>query len=79
MGTEEANRTCLGCHSGALRDAKDPKRDRTLREMAKQGWVNCQLSPFRATFHPRNHTCKNYTEASKEVARARREWAGRAD
>lgn len=42
--------------------------------MAKQGFINCDLSYSRATFHPFDWSCNRYTEAGEEVVRARVEW-----
>ena len=72
------SRECITCCHGLLRDAKDPKRDRSLRKMAKQGYVNCGLSKWRATFHPVGWVCDRYSQADDEVVMARLEWRAKA-
>lgn len=42
--------------------------------MAKQGWIVCNLSPYRATFHPLEHVCERFSQADDEVVKARMEW-----
>ncbi len=42
--------------------------------MAKQGYAACNLSNYRATFHPFDWSCNRYAEAGEEVVRARVEW-----
>ena len=70
--------TCLTCQHGHLRDQKDQKRDRALRDMARNGFINCNLSPYRATFHPLEHVCERFSQADDEVVKARMEWRTRA-
>lgn len=68
--------TCLTCGHASLRDTKDPKRDRTLREMAKHGTINCTLSPARASFYRQDMpACPKYEPAPADVADARVRWS----
>lgn len=66
--------TCLSCAHGALRDAKDQKRDGVLRRMAALGLVNCERSALRASFHAPEHRCERWAAAPAGVEQARREW-----
>ena len=45
--------------------------------MAKQGWIVCNLSQYRATFHPFGHVCERFSRADDEVVKARMEWRKR--
>jgi len=42
---------CINCRHATLRDMSDPKRDETLRRMAKLGNINCTKSFCRSEFH----------------------------
>lgn len=65
---------CLTCSNGALRDKLDPKRDRTLRDMAAQGLINCTLSPFRAGFRGFDNQCGAFKPIAAKAAEARVQW-----
>ena len=71
--------SCLTCTHSAMRDAADDKRDRTLRQMAKHGTINCTLSPARASFYRVDMpACPKYEPAPAGVADARVRWAEKA-
>lgn len=67
---------CANCTKAAMRDAADTKRDRTLRDMAKAGLVNCLPSPFRASFMPAlaERDCSRFNQAPTDVAAKRVAW-----
>lgn len=65
---------CMDCAHGALRDAKAPERDKTLRRMARAGFVNCTRSDQRASFHAHTHRCDRWSPADADVAESRRQW-----
>lgn len=66
---------CLTCHHSTLRDQGDEKRDRSLRAMARLGWVNCGDSPGRSLFKPFAGMCEKFAPLEPEAARRRQEWA----
>lgn len=67
--------SCLTCAHSALRDPADDKRDRTLREMARHGSINCTISPARASFYRCDMpACPKYEPAPADVAAARVRW-----
>lgn len=65
---------CLSCASAQIQDPKNLKRDKALKGMAAEGYIVCNLSPYRATFHRFDHVCNKYSQAADEVIRARLEW-----
>lgn len=65
---------CIDCAHGSLRDAHKPDRDRTLKAMAKRGFVNCGRSDHGASFHPAEHECSGWAALPVEAASARRDW-----
>jgi hypothetical protein len=64
---------CLDCTGAALRDEADRKRNETLRDMARHGFINCTRSEFKARFFnpstPRE--CKRFEAADKATTAAR--------
>jgi hypothetical protein len=64
---------CVDCKHGALRDEDDRKRDETLREMARLGFINCTRSEFKARFlNPfTSRDCKRFEAADEATTAAR--------
>lgn len=69
------DRACITCSHGALRDRTDADRDKSLRRMAAQRFINCTLSPLKATFRSFSSTCKKFAPADEATAVARVSWA----
>jgi hypothetical protein len=65
---------CLTCGYSSMRDASNPKRDESLKAMARQGFICCEQSPLRAEFRGFEDRCEDYTDAAREVMEARIEW-----
>lgn len=69
--------TCIACFHGAMRDGADADRDKALRRMALQGFINCTISPLRATFRAFGGSCAKWAATTPEALRARQEWAAK--
>jgi hypothetical protein len=69
-----SDQSCATCAHSRLRDKTDANRDKYLQKMARHGFANCSLSPFRASFHPKWHTCKAWALAPYEILDGRKEW-----
>lgn len=68
---------CLTCHHSTLRDKDDEKRDRSLRAMARAGFINCLASEGRALFKPFGARCGKFAPLEPESASKRVEWASK--
>jgi hypothetical protein len=67
---------CADCAHAEMRCASDPKRDRSLKALAREGLVVCGQTMYRATIYPAmvERECSLFGPADAEVAGARRAW-----
>ena len=67
---------CADCAHAEMRCASDPKRDRSLKSLAKQGLMVCGKTLYRATLFPAmtERQCEKFEPADVEAAQARRAW-----
>lgn len=66
--------TCTTCANTQIRDPLDHDRTALLMRMAALGYLNCVLSPYRASFHGMNHRCARWAQADEKTLAARSEW-----
>jgi hypothetical protein len=67
-------KSCITCQHGGLRDRADLDRDEILQRMVRLGFVNCQRSHLRASFHPLGYCCEKHTDAASDAMQARMQW-----
>ena len=67
--------SCFDCRHSAIRDRLDERRDEILRSMFASGFIVCNESEGRATFHSLKYTCKKFAQADEKTVEARRRWA----
>lgn len=65
---------CANCSQTQLRDRTNTQRDELLRDHGRNGWLVCNLSEYRASFHYKTHCCDRHQSASPEVVQARHNW-----
>lgn len=67
---------CADCAHAEMRSTSDPKRDRSLKDLAREGLVVCGQTMYRATIYPAmvERECSLFGPAPAETATARRQW-----
>lgn len=76
------NQTCIRCALGNLKAPPDSDKGtaRSITQMARAGFVNCQASPARATFLSfEAPACPRFQPLNPEQAQARIKWRESTD